>query len=162
MDRFRNISCVKYRDAQVKLKQRVTEKKKTTFHTSLAQISYDPISNSVTKICFFLIRQQKRERQRVRIPLKPRKVFLGLVCNCLNCDSLRWSHFYFICIPAVHIISFCVSFLSRVDELNKLAGSQSVGLHSSASRALQREHKGHGSNRVGAPKNFFSGYFAIA
>ena len=37
----------------------------------------------------------------------------------------------FICIPAVHIISFCVSFLSRVDELNKLAGSQCMGLHSS-------------------------------
>ena len=25
-----------------------------------------------------------------------------------NCDSLRWSHTHFICIPAVHIISFCV------------------------------------------------------
>ena len=33
--------------------------------------------------------------------------------------------------PAVHIISFCVSFLSWVDELNKLAGSQCMGLHSS-------------------------------
>ena len=51
--------------------------------------------------------------------------------NCLNCDSLRWSHTYFICIPAVHIISFCVSFLPRVDELNKLAGLQHMGLHSS-------------------------------
>ena len=40
--------------------------------------------------------------------------------NCLNCDSLRWSHTHFICIPAVHIISFSVSFLSRVDELSKL------------------------------------------
>ena len=41
---------------------------------------------------------------------------------------------HFICIPAVHIISFCVSFLSRsrVDEVNKLAaGSQCMGLHSS-------------------------------
>ena len=43
--------------------------------------------------------------------------------------------------PAVHIISFCVSFLSRVDELNKLACSclQCMGvrrLHSSAGRAL--------------------------
>ena len=28
-------------------------------------------------------------------------------------------------------ISFCVSFLSRVDELNKLAGLQCMGLHSS-------------------------------
>ena len=45
--------------------------------------------------------------------------------------SLRWSHTHFICIPAVRIISFCVSFLSRVDELNKLAGLQCMGLHSS-------------------------------
>ena len=49
----------------------------------------------------------------------------------LNCDSLRWSHTHFIRIPVVHIISFCVSFLSRVDELNKLAGLQCMGLHSS-------------------------------
>ena len=55
----------------------------------------------------------------------------GLFRNCLNCDSLRWSHTHFICIPSVHIISFCVSFLSRVDELNKLAGLQCMGLHSS-------------------------------
>ena len=33
-------------------------------------------------------------------------------------SGLRWSHTHFICIPAVHIISFCVSFLSRLDELN--------------------------------------------
>ena len=25
--------------------------------------------------------------------------------SCLNCDSLRWSHTHFICIPAVHIVS---------------------------------------------------------
>ena len=53
-------------------------------------------------------------------------------------NSLRWSHTHFICIPAVHIISFSVSFLSRVDELNKLASLQCMGLHSSAGRALQR------------------------
>ena len=61
---------------------------------------------------------------------------LALQCSTslsyyLNCDSLRWSHTQFIDIPAVHIISFCVSFLSRVDELNKLAGLQYMGLHSS-------------------------------
>ena len=48
-----------------------------------------------------------------------------------------WSHIHFICIPAFHIISFCLSFLSRVDELNKLAGLQCVGLHGSAGRAVQ-------------------------
>ena len=36
----------------------------------------------------------------------PKIFFFGLFRNCLNCDSLRWSHTYFICIPAVHIISF--------------------------------------------------------
>ena len=72
------------------------------------------------------------QRPRVRVPLNPRNpFFFGLFRNCLNCDSLQWSHTHFICIPAVHIISFCVSFLSRVDELNKLAGLQCMGLHSS-------------------------------
>ena len=68
----------------------------------------------------------------------PKIFFSGYFRNCLNCDSLRWSHTHFICIPAVHSISFSVSFLSRVDELNKLASLQCMGLHSSAGRALQR------------------------
>ena len=36
----------------------------------------------------------------------PKNFFSGYFRNCLNCDSLRWSHAHFICIPAVHIISF--------------------------------------------------------
>ena len=68
----------------------------------------------------------------------PKNFFSGYFRNCLNCDSLQWSHTHFICIPAVHIISFSVSFLSRVDQLNKLASLQYMGLHSSAGRALQR------------------------
>ena len=68
----------------------------------------------------------------------PKVFFSGYFRNCLNCDSLRWSHTHFICVPAVHIITFSVSFLSRVDELNKLASLQCMGLHSSAGRALQR------------------------
>ena len=37
------------------------------------------------------------------------KNFLGgYFRNCLNCDSLRWSHTHFICIPAVHVISFWI------------------------------------------------------
>ena len=68
----------------------------------------------------------------------PKIFFSGYFRNCLNCDSLRWSHTHFICIPAVHIISLSISFLSRVDELNKLASLQCMGLHSSAGRALQR------------------------
>ena len=38
----------------------------------------------------------------------PKNLFFGLFRNCLNCDSLRWSHIHFICIPAVHIISFWI------------------------------------------------------
>ena len=40
----------------------------------------------------------------------PEKLFFGLFRNCLNCDSLQWSHIHFICIPAVHIISFWIYF----------------------------------------------------
>ena len=36
----------------------------------------------------------------------PINFFSGYFRNCLNCDSLRWSHTHLICIPAVHIISF--------------------------------------------------------
>ena len=36
----------------------------------------------------------------------PKDSFSGYFRNCLNCDSLRWSHTHFICIPAVDIISF--------------------------------------------------------
>ena len=36
----------------------------------------------------------------------PKIFFSGYFRNCLNCDSLRWSHTHFICIPAVHIITF--------------------------------------------------------
>ena len=38
----------------------------------------------------------------------PKNFFSGYFRNCLNYDSLRWSHTPFICIPAVHIISFSV------------------------------------------------------
>ena len=75
-----------------------------------------------------------------------------------NCDGHIFTDF--ICISAIHIISFSVSFLSWVDELNKLAGLHCMGLHSSAGRALQRERRGH--RFVETPKNVFSGYFAIA
>ena len=68
-------------------------------------------------------------------------------------------HIHFICIPAVHIISFCVSFLSRVDELNKLACLRCMGLHSSAGRALQHERRGHGFESRLSPRKPFFGLF---
>ena len=40
-------------------------------------------------------------------PVGVPKSFFGLFCNCLNCDSLRWSDTHFIGIPAVHFISEC-------------------------------------------------------
>ena len=89
----------------------------------------------------------------------PKIFFSGYFRNCLNCDSLRWSHTNFICIPAVQIISVSVPFLSRVDELNKLAASSvwvfiaQLGEHCSANAEAT------GSNPVEAPKIFFSGYF---
>ena len=68
-------------------------------------------------------------------------LFFGLFRNCLNCDSVRWSHIHFCCTSAVNIISFRVSFLSRIDELNKWPACQCMGHNSSDGRALQRERR---------------------
>ena len=55
--------------------------------------------------------------------------FSGYFRNCLNCDSLRWSHTHFICIPAVHIISFSEEqILSQTCFLFKGAVSQRFGI----------------------------------
>ena len=54
-----------------------------------------------------------------------------------------------------------MKFLSRVDELNKLACLPCMDLHSSDGRALQRDAEATGSNPAEAPKNVFWGYFAI-
>ena len=73
------------------------------------------------------------------------------VCD-YRCDGHIPAHF--ICIPAVHIISFCVSFLSRVDELNKLAGHQCMALHSSPLvERCSANAEATGSNPVEAPKS---------
>ena len=85
----------------------------------------------------------------------PKNVFSGNFAIAENAIQLLWSHFHFICIPTVYIISFCVSFLSRVDELNKLARLQCMGLHSSAGRALQRERRGHGFESRCSPEKLF-------
>ena len=40
-------------------------------------------------------------------PVEAQKNFFsGYFRNCLNCDSLRWSHTHFICTPAFYIILF--------------------------------------------------------
>ena len=94
----------------------------------------------------------------------PKKPFLGgYFRNCLNCDSLRWSHTHFICIPAVHIISFSVSFLSRVDELNKLATPSIWVFIAQLGEHCSTNAEATGSNPVEAPKKpFFRVIFAIA
>ena len=68
----------------------------------------------------------------------PKNFFSGYFRNCLNCDSLRWSHTHSFVFPQFTSFDSVFSFLSRVDELNKLASLQYMGLHSSAGRALQR------------------------
>ena len=76
-----------------------------------------------------------------------------------NCDSLRWSHIHFICIPAVHIISFCVSFLSRVDNSINWPASSVWVFIAQAGRALQRERRGHGFESRRSPEKLFFGLF---
>ena len=67
------------------------------------------------------------------------------------------SSFSFVFRPAVQIISFCVSFLSRVDKLNMLSSSQCMGRYSSAARGCSANAEATGSNPVEAPNHFFSG-----
>ena len=55
---------------------------------------------------------------------------IAITCSCEGQHDL-----HFIRIPAVHIISLSVSLLSQVDELNKLACSPCMVLHSSVCRA---------------------------
>ena len=91
----------------------------------------------------------------------PTNFFSGYFRNCFNLsDSLRWSHTQFICIPAVHIISFSVfySFHGLMNSINWPAPSiwvfiAQLGEHCSANAEAT------GSNPVEAPKSFFSGYF---
>ena len=107
----------------------------------------------------------------------PKNFFSGYFRNCLNCDSLQWSHTHFICIPAVHIIhcddhilisfvfpqftsfhSVFHSFHGLMNSINWPASSiwvfiAQLGEHCSANAEAT------GSNPVEVPKNFFSGYF---
>ena len=67
------------------------------------------------------------------------------------------------CMTQMLLLSDCNHFLSRVDELYKLACLQCTDLHTSAGRVLQRERRGHGFESRRSPENlFFSDYFAIA
>ena len=65
-------------------------------------------------------------------------------------------------LEAGQFIEFSVSFLSRrVDELNKLASLQCMGLHFVAQLGehCSANAEATGLNPVEDPKNFFSGYF---
>ena len=72
-------------------------------------------------------------------------------------SQLKFSIFISFVFPQFTVISFCVSFLSRVDELNKLACLQCMGLHSSAGRGLQRERRGHGFESRWSPEKLSFG-----
>ena len=76
--------------------------------------------------------------------------------------QLRWSHIHFICVPAVHIISFCVSFLSRVENSINWPASSVWVFKAQLVEHCSANAEATGSNPVEAPKNFFSDYFAIA
>ena len=112
----------------------------TSENNSQAEVSIeeDEIGEGSAVLWFLRLSRKSAPPRIKRIRLQRLRGFNGLQFNCLNCDSLRWSHTHFICMPAVHIISFCVSFLSRVDELNKLAGSSVWVFIAQAGRALQR------------------------
>ena len=90
----------------------------------------------------------------------PKIFFSGYFRNCLNCDSLRWSHTHFICIPAAqnHFIQCFIPFHGLMNSINWPASRAWVfiaqlGEHCSANAEAT------GSNPVEAPKIFFSGYF---
>ena len=111
----------------------------------------------------------RTQRTRVRIRLKPPKTFFSGYFNSQLLKlrwqlrwQLRWSHIHFICIPAVHIISFCVSFLSRVENSINWPASSVWVFKAQLVEHCSANAEATGSNPVEAPKNFFSGYFAIA
>ena len=59
--------------------------------------------------------------------------------------------------PAVHIISFCVSFLSRVDELNILAASSVLIFIAQLVEHSKRERRDHGFESRWSPEKHFFG-----
>ena len=80
----------------------------------------------------------------------PRLRFTAMVTYSLHLYS-RSSHIVF------H------SFHGLMNSINWSASMQCMGLHSSASRALQRERRGHGFKaRWSPPKRFFRAIFAVA
>ena len=97
----------------------------------------------------------------------PKNFFSGYFRNCLNCDSLRWSHINFICIPAVHIISFCVNksgytFACRAIISEKIAHTKQPVLNQSGVTLFFRAwHRSHFFPRL-APLGDFDSYWCIA
>ena len=91
-------------------------------------------------------------------------LFFRLIRNCLNCDSAAIVTYSFILYSrSSHNFILCyVSFFSRVDDLNKLAGFLSARFIAQQVEHCSAITEPTASNPVEAPKNLFSGYFATA
>ena len=84
----------------------------------------------------------------------PKNFFSGYFRNSLNCESLRWSHTHFICIPAVHSVFH--SFHGLMNTINWPASSILVFI-AQLGEQCSANAEAMGSNPVEAPKNFFFG-----
>ena len=95
-------------------------------------------------------------------PVEALKKFFRLFRNCLICDStvMVTYSFHFYSHSSHHFILCFI--LSRVDELSKLASLHIWVFIAQLVEQCSTNVKAMGLNPVEAPKNFFSGYFAIA
>ena len=91
----------------------------------------------------------------------PKFFFFGLFRNCLNCDSLRWSHTHFVFPQFTSFHSVFHSFHGLMNSINWPASSVWVFI-AQAGRALQRWQRPRVRIPLKPRNSFFSGFFAIA
>ena len=90
-----------------------------------------PKSTPCRSTCGPLSHNPNTQRPRVRIPLKPRNPFFRAFTQLLKLRfTAMVTYSFHLYSRSSHNFILC-SFLSRVDELNKLAGLQCMSLHSS-------------------------------
>ena len=88
--------------------------------------------------------------------------FFGVFCNCLNCDSLQWSHIHFICIfqQFTKFHSVFHSFHGLMNSINWPVSSVWVSI-AQLVEYCSANAEATGSSRVEDSKKHFSGYVAI-